>query len=103
MTSAADPTGWSPRKRRMDPSRASKLTDLKFQIRSLKQRERSLVFLSSRTCEGNKAEAERELATSRRHIREAKHKLETLLRKWDKLLPRSAGQEVVMDTPEDDL
>ena len=69
------------RRRVVDQSRFSKLTHLQFQIRSLKQRERSLVFLCNKNCQGNRAEAERDLLRTRKHIKEAEAQMSLILRR----------------------
>lgn len=55
----------------MDTTRTAKLTYLRFQVRSLKQRERRLLLLHDKPCEGNRPEAAKELVRVRRHIEEA--------------------------------
>ena len=63
----------------MDKQRISERTRLRFQIRALKRRERMLLFVRGKACNGNHAEAEQELTRAQRHLREAEAKLEAFL------------------------
>ena len=64
----------------MEESRTARLTALRFQVRSLKQRERKLLVLHDKPCDGNRAEAAAELAKVRRHIQDAEIALADALR-----------------------
>ena len=61
-------------------SRVAQLTHLRFQIRCHVKRERQLLYLLSKACEGNKVEAEQELVRVRRHMQEAGEALAAFLR-----------------------
>ena len=52
-------------------TRVAQQTYLRFQIRCHVKRERSLLYLLSKACEGNHADAEHELIRVRRHKQEA--------------------------------
>ena len=64
----------------MDSRRATKLTYLRFQIRALQRREHHLQVLLGKTCDGNREEAEVELARVGRHLQAAKDALAECLR-----------------------
>ncbi|MGI4831123.1 MAG: hypothetical protein ACRYFU_23475, partial [Janthinobacterium lividum] len=64
----------------MDHSRASRLSHFKFQIRTLKQRESSIVFLNNKTSQGLKPKTQRELVRVRQDIQDAEAQLDAFLR-----------------------
>lgn len=64
----------------MDEARVAKLTYLRFQVRSLKRRERCLRQLHDQRGGGNRAETAAELVQVYRLLREAEGALADLLR-----------------------